>query len=60
VRNFGRDAVEIEAEGEPEVIKRFIDDVLASPPPHARVNEVHTTSIPIEGTNGFSIAPSVM
>jgi acylphosphatase len=58
VRNAGHDAVEIEAEGESDIIRRFIDDVLTNPPRHARIDDVRTTSIPIAGTRGFSIAPS--
>jgi hydrogenase maturation protein HypF len=58
VRNAGRDVVEIEAEGEPEIVRAFLEDVLAHPPPHARVEDVRTSSIPVLEERGFSIAPS--
>lgn len=59
VRNVGDDAVEIEAEGEPDVVKAFIIDVLENPPRHARIEDVQTTSLPPTGARGFSITSSV-
>lgn len=59
VRNLGHDAVEIDAEGEPETVKAFIDDVLDNPPPLARIDEVRSANLPPSGARGFLVAPSL-
>jgi hydrogenase maturation factor HypF (carbamoyltransferase family) len=59
VRNVGQDTVEIEAEGEPNVVDAFISDVLAHPPPYARITDTQSTPAPAQGEAGFSVAPSV-
>ena len=56
VRNVGSDAVEIEAEGEPETVAAFIVDVLANPPPAARIADASTTVVPATGGEGFIVA----
>jgi acylphosphatase len=58
VRNVGSDAVEIEAEGEPETLDAFIADVLAHPPPAASIEDVQSTAIRTVGEEGFIAAPS--
>lgn len=58
VRNAGHDVVEIEVEGEPNVVNAFIEDVLSHPPHQARVEDVRTSSMPVIEGRGFSIAPS--
>lgn len=58
VRNVGYDALEIEAEGEANVVKAFIDEVLNNPPSHARIDEVRSASLPPTGASGFSVAPT--
>jgi hydrogenase maturation factor HypF (carbamoyltransferase family) len=58
VRNVGSDAVEIEAEGEPETLDAFVADVLAHPPPAASIHDVQSTAIPTLGVEGFIAAPS--
>jgi len=55
VRNLGRDILEIEAEGEPGAVNAFIDDVLAHPPHHARVDNVESKAIPVNGEHGFHV-----
>jgi len=59
VRNVGFDAVEIEAEGVPAIVNAFISDVLAHPPAEARIDNVRSTSVPPQGTVGFSVARSL-
>ena len=59
VRNVGHNIVEIEAEGDPDVVRAFIGDVLAHPPPAARVEDVRSTASPALGERGFSVEPSV-
>ena len=59
VRNVDLDVVEIEVEAEPAVLEAFIGEVLGSPPPRARVDDVrHTVTAPT-GERGFSVAPTV-
>ena len=58
VRNIGSDVVEIDAEGEPAVVKAFIDDVLRNPPRHARIDDVESAALSPAGAHGFDIAPS--
>jgi hydrogenase maturation factor HypF (carbamoyltransferase family) len=59
VRNVGFDALEIEAEGEPEVVKAFIEKILGSPPRGARIEDIRSTVIPVQGDEGFSVMPSI-
>ena len=59
VRNAGESVVEIEVEGEPETVATFIDDVLARPPPMARIDAVESLTVTIEGDRGFSVARSI-
>jgi hydrogenase maturation factor HypF (carbamoyltransferase family) len=59
VRNVGFDALEIEAEGEPEVVTSFIEDILAHPPRGARIEDVRSTAVPPRGDEGFLVTPSV-
>jgi hydrogenase maturation protein HypF len=54
IRNVGS-AVEIEAEGEPDTLAAFIADVLAHPPPAARVEDVQSTLLPATGEEGFFV-----
>ena len=58
VRNVGRDVVEIEAEGDPEVLNAFFSDVLAHPPPMARIDDVRSTSTRVSEERGFSVKPT--
>jgi hydrogenase maturation protein HypF len=59
VRNVGLDTVEIEAEGEAQVVEAFIGDVLDHPPSSARIKGVQSRSMPPLGEVRFSIAASV-
>jgi acylphosphatase len=59
VRNVGYDTLEIDAEGEPGVVKAFIDEVLRNPPPRARVDNVHCANVPPGNARGFVVAPSL-
>jgi acylphosphatase len=56
---LGDDTVEIEAEGDANVVRAFIDEILEHPPRHARIKDVESAFLPATGTRGFSIAPSV-
>jgi acylphosphatase len=58
VRNAARDRVEIEAEGEGAAIDAFIADVIAHPPPAARVDAVDTVALIPTGERGFTVAPT--
>jgi acylphosphatase len=58
VRNIGLDALEIEAEGEAHVLEAFIAHLFAHPPAGARVEDVQSTLMQVQGDSGFSIAPS--
>lgn len=56
VRNVGSDILEIEAEGDPEVVEAFIDDVRKNPPPLARMDEVRVRSVPpTDDERGFHV-----
>lgn len=59
VRNL-RDGerLEIDAEGEGEAVRAFLDDVLAHPPRYARVEQVERRNAEPLGRTGFSVAPS--
>jgi hydrogenase maturation factor HypF (carbamoyltransferase family) len=59
VRNVVRDRVEIEVEGEPTSVTAFVNDVLAHPPPGARVDEVASESVAATGARTFTIEPTV-
>jgi hydrogenase maturation protein HypF len=59
VRNVGSDTLEIEAEGESDVVNAFITSVLENPPRSARIDDVRSTLLPTTGAHGFSVAPSV-
>jgi hydrogenase maturation factor HypF (carbamoyltransferase family) len=59
VHNVGGSVVEIEAEGEREIIAAFIHDVLAHPPSMARIDDVASVTVAAEGVRGFSIARSI-
>jgi hydrogenase maturation factor HypF (carbamoyltransferase family) len=59
VRNVGRDIVEIEAEGDPNVVSSFISDVLAHPPTAARIDDVGSSSVAVLGERGFLVERSV-
>lgn len=59
VRNVGQNVVEIEVEGAPHVVNAFIADVLAHPPPAARIGDVRSAPAPVTGERGFSVKPSV-
>lgn len=58
VRNVGSDAVEIEAEGEPETLDAFMADVLAHPPRAASIEDVQSSTVPTVGGAGFIAAAS--
>ena len=59
VRNVGARVLEIEAEGESQTLRAFINDVLENPPRHARIEEVLQTIVSPTGERGFTVAPSV-
>jgi acylphosphatase len=59
VRNVDRDIVEIEAEGEPATVAAFLEDVVAHPPPHARVQDVQAIHVPAQNEDSFRVAPSL-
>jgi hydrogenase maturation protein HypF len=56
VNHAGR--VEIEIEGEPEVLAVFARDLSASCPPLARVQAIDMRPAPVRGENGFKIITS--
>jgi acylphosphatase len=55
VRNVGHDKLEIEAEGDADVVKAFIDDVLDNPPRHARIDDVQRRMVAPTNARGFSV-----
>ncbi|MBV9056998.1 MAG: acylphosphatase [Candidatus Eremiobacteraeota bacterium] len=55
VRNVGTNVVEIEAEGAPNVVNAFIADVLAHPPPGARIDDARSKAVAVLGETGFSV-----
>jgi hydrogenase maturation factor HypF (carbamoyltransferase family) len=59
VRNVGLEALEIQAEGESDVVDAFIADVIAHPPAGARIVDVRSTPMHVQEDVGFSIAPTV-
>lgn len=58
VRNVGDDVVEVDAEGEADVVNAFIEDILQNPPPHARIDDVTRATLLPQGARGFEVAPS--
>jgi acylphosphatase len=59
VRNVGVDVLEVEAEGEPQVVNAFIEDILARPPRGASVEDVRSTAVLPRGDVRFSVTPSI-
>ena len=57
VRNLRNDAVEVDAEGEEDDVKAFIDAVIRHPPSSARVDRVEQREAPPRGISGFGVAP---
>ena len=55
VRNVGTNVVEIEAEGAPNVVNAFIADVLAHPPPGARIDDARSKAVAVLDEAGFSV-----
>ncbi len=59
VRNVRAGArVEIDVEGEAGVVEAFVDDVLANPPPAARIDRVERRNAEPRGMRGFADAPT--
>ena len=58
VRNLRNGAVEVDAEGEEEDVKAFIDAVIRKPPFSARVDRVDRREAPPRGLSGFGAAPN--
>lgn len=58
-RNVGFDLLEVEAEGEPRVVKAFIETILAYPPCGARIDDVQSEAVSLEEDEGFSVMPSL-
>jgi hydrogenase maturation protein HypF len=50
--------VEIEVEGDPAGLRRFLAQLTAEAPPLAAIEEVRTTAVPVRGEHGFLIEPS--
>lgn len=59
VRNVEYDIVEIDVEGEAAVVDAFVQEVLANPPAHARVDDVESTTHPPGEARGFRVVSSV-
>ena len=59
VRNVSFDALEVEAEGEPEIVNAFIEKILAHPPRGARIDDVRSALVASQGDEGFSVLPSI-
>jgi acylphosphatase len=59
VRNVGFDALELEAEGEPQIVNSFIEQILAHPPRGARIEDVQSKAVPLRGDEKFSVTPSI-
>jgi hydrogenase maturation protein HypF len=58
VRNRN-DGVEIDAEGDERALQRLVRNIGSSPPPMARVESLKQEEIPPDGTDTFSILPSL-
>ncbi len=52
------EGVVVEVEGDPLVLYDFVKELAGSPPPAARVDEVHVESVPPEGEDRFRVLPS--
>src|SRR5215469_8510565 len=50
--------VEIEVEGDPAGLRRFLAQLTAEAPPLAAIEEVRTVAVPVRGERGFLIEPS--
>jgi hydrogenase maturation protein HypF len=51
-------AVEIEVEGDPDGLRRFVAQLTAEAPPLAAIDEVRTSAMPARGERGFQIERS--
>jgi acylphosphatase len=56
VRNLASGAVEIDVEGDDEVVNDFIEAVLRNPPSGAHVERVERRDEQARGLSGFSVA----
>jgi len=57
VRNLRRaEALEIDCEGEPAEVERFLSEVIAQPPPLGRVDAVERTNAEPRSLDSFAIA----
>jgi acylphosphatase len=60
VRNVrAGEALEIDVEGEPDEVRRFLDEVLANPPTFARVDGVVRETREPRGARGFTRGSTV-
>jgi hydrogenase maturation protein HypF len=50
--------VQIEVEGEPDYLKRFLDELATNPPPLAQIDRLRFVDLPPRGDIGFSIEAS--
>jgi hydrogenase maturation protein HypF len=50
--------VEIEVEGEPRLLRRFLGELTAEAPPLARIEGLETVAVPVRGERGFRIEES--
>ncbi|RWZ60340.1 acylphosphatase [Halobacillus fulvus] len=55
VKNKNDGSVEIEAEGEQYRVERFIKELEKGPTPFAKVETIHTTDQPPEGSTSFRV-----
>jgi acylphosphatase len=51
--------LEIDVEGDDEVVRAFLDDVLEHPPRYARVERIDRRDAEPLGRHGFSVAPTL-
>ncbi len=58
VRNLGDAGVEIEVEGDPEAVARFVAALREEAPPLAHVDRLEVADLPPDGSEGFRIVPS--
>ncbi len=56
VRNLRSGAVEIDAEGDDDVVNDFIDAILRNPPSGASVDHVERSEEQARGISGFSVS----
>jgi acylphosphatase len=52
--------LEIDVEGDDEVVRAFLDDVLAHPPRYARVEHIERSDAKPLGRQGFTVAPTLL